>query len=56
MLRYIQRDVPLSFEQALALGRGGGGIGGSRTLPSPLPNGHKPRTIRRDDSDEDDWC
>ncbi|XP_077299455.1 calcium voltage-gated channel subunit cacophony [Arctopsyche grandis] len=53
---YIQRDVPLSFEQALALGRGGGGIGGSRTLPSPLPNGHKPRTIRRDDSDEDDWC
>ncbi|NP_001159376.1 voltage-dependent calcium channel type A subunit alpha-1 [Apis mellifera] len=47
---------PLSFEQAVAMGRGG------RLLPSPVPNGYKPqpqakqRTPRHSDSDEDDWC
>ncbi|XP_048506528.1 voltage-dependent calcium channel type A subunit alpha-1 isoform X25 [Athalia rosae] len=50
---------PLSFEQAVAMGRGG------RLLPSPVPNGYKPppsqpkqRTprSRHSDSDEDDWC
>ncbi|KAK6641658.1 hypothetical protein RUM44_013373 [Polyplax serrata] len=43
---------PLSFEQAVAIGRGG------RVLPSPLPNGYKPgqRPRRHSDSDEDDWC
>lgn len=42
--------MPLSFEQALALGRG--------ALGRALPNGHKPRAPRlgRRDSDEDDWC
>ncbi|XP_028169286.1 voltage-dependent calcium channel type A subunit alpha-1 [Ostrinia furnacalis] len=50
-------EAPLSYEAALALGRGGG----SRALPSPaggaprLPNGYKPRA-RHSDSDEDDWC
>lgn len=35
------RIEPLSFEQALAMGRGvGGGVG--RQLPSPMPNGYKP--------------
>lgn len=34
------RIEPLSFEQALALGRGSGGVG--RQLPSPMPNGYKP--------------
>ncbi|XP_072935176.1 voltage-dependent calcium channel type A subunit alpha-1 isoform X2 [Epargyreus clarus] len=48
-------EAPLSYEAALALGRGGG-----RALPSPapaprLPNGYKPRA-RHSDSDEDDWC
>ncbi|XP_066587016.1 voltage-dependent calcium channel type A subunit alpha-1 isoform X8 [Prorops nasuta] len=51
---------PLSFEQAVALGRGG------RLLPSPVPNGYKPQPqtqpkqraprSRHSDSDEDDWC
>lgn len=42
----------MSFEQAVALGRGG------RILPSPIPNGFKPkqRKLRHSDSDEDDWC
>ncbi|CAK1548184.1 unnamed protein product [Leptosia nina] len=50
-------EAPLSYEAALAMGRGGG----ARALPSPgsagprLPNGYKPRT-RHSDSDEDDWC
>lgn len=35
------RAEPLSFEQALAMGRGGMG-GGGRQLPSPMPNGFKP--------------
>ncbi|XP_063907007.1 voltage-dependent calcium channel type A subunit alpha-1 isoform X5 [Zophobas morio] len=45
--------APLSFEQAVALGRGG------RMLPSPVPNGYKPkptRSSRHSDSDDDDWC
>lgn len=47
--------VPLSFEQAVAIGRGG------RMLPSPVPNGFKPPPLpleceRHSDSDEDDWC
>ncbi|XP_023245623.1 voltage-dependent calcium channel type A subunit alpha-1 [Copidosoma floridanum] len=47
---------PLSFEQAVAMGRGG------RILPSPVPNGFKPQTKQRaprsrhSDSDDDDWC
>ncbi|XP_063223249.1 voltage-dependent calcium channel type A subunit alpha-1 [Bacillus rossius redtenbacheri] len=44
---------PLSFEQAVAIGRGG------RLLPSPVPNGYKPgqqRRARHSDSDDDDWC
>ncbi|XP_011635066.1 voltage-dependent calcium channel type A subunit alpha-1 isoform X2 [Pogonomyrmex barbatus] len=49
---------PLSFEQAVAMGRGG------RLLPSPVPNGYKPQPqskqraprTRHSDSDEDDWC
>lgn len=52
---------PLSFEQAVAMGRGG------RLLPSPVPNGYKPQIsqaakqqrtprARHSDSDEDDWC
>lgn len=36
------RLEPLSFEQALAMGRGLGGVGGGRQLPSPMPNGYKP--------------
>ncbi|XP_032666769.1 voltage-dependent calcium channel type A subunit alpha-1 isoform X2 [Odontomachus brunneus] len=51
---------PLSFEQAVAMGRGGMG----RMLPSPVPNGYKPQPqskqrtprSRHSDSDEDDWC
>lgn len=48
-------SVPLSFEQAVAIGRGG------RLLPSPVPNGYKPPPLPRErdrhsDSDEDDWC
>ncbi|XP_025161930.1 voltage-dependent calcium channel type A subunit alpha-1 isoform X16 [Harpegnathos saltator] len=51
---------PLSFEQAVAMGRGGIG----RMLPSPVPNGYKPQPhskqktpkSRHSDSDEDDWC
>uniref|UniRef100_A0ABD2XF12 Uncharacterized protein n=1 Tax=Trichogramma kaykai TaxID=54128 RepID=A0ABD2XF12_9HYME len=47
---------PLSFEQAVAMGRGG------RMLPSPVPNGYKPQSksrtarTRHSDSDDDDWC
>ncbi|XP_057324911.1 voltage-dependent calcium channel type A subunit alpha-1 isoform X2 [Microplitis mediator] len=59
-------QCPLSFEQAVAMGRGG------RLLPSPVPNGFKPQQSqtagglssskqriprsRHSDSDEDDWC
>lgn len=60
-----QYEEPLSFETAVAVGRGG------RQLPSPLPNGYKPGQRGREptapilskdmgprhsDSDEDDWC
>ncbi|XP_069690114.1 voltage-dependent calcium channel type A subunit alpha-1 isoform X22 [Periplaneta americana] len=48
-----QQQCPLSFEQAVAIGRGG------RMLPSPVPNGYKPgqqRRSRHSDSDDDDWC
>ncbi|XP_071647027.1 voltage-dependent calcium channel type A subunit alpha-1 isoform X16 [Temnothorax longispinosus] len=53
---------PLSFEQAVAMGRGG------RALPSTVPNGYKPQPkpqakrapresrSRHSDSDDDDWC
>lgn len=41
---------PLSYEQAVALGRGG------RSLPSPVPNGLKPRGCLSDSEDDDDWC
>ncbi|KAL3280074.1 hypothetical protein HHI36_017581 [Cryptolaemus montrouzieri] len=45
-------QAPLSFEQGVALGRGG------RMLPSPVPNGYKPKPnrSRHSDSDDDDWC
>ncbi|XP_076258409.1 calcium voltage-gated channel subunit cacophony isoform X6 [Rhynchophorus ferrugineus] len=45
-------QAPLSFEQAVQLGRGG------RMLPSPVPNGYKPKPSRsrHSDSDDDDWC
>lgn len=46
-------QAPLSFEQAVAMGRGG------RMLPSPVPNGYKPKPpnrSRHSDSDDDDWC
>ncbi|EDW00502.1 GH11826 [Drosophila grimshawi] len=49
-LEYI---APLSFEQALAMGRTG------RVLPSPVLNGFKPKSglnARHSDSDEEDWC
>ncbi|XP_065346993.1 voltage-dependent calcium channel type A subunit alpha-1 isoform X9 [Cloeon dipterum] len=38
-------EEPLSFEQAMAMGRGGPGLlsgGSGRQLPSPVPNGYKP--------------
>ena len=38
----VQRVEPLSFEQALAIGRGAGAAGAGRQLPSPMPNGYKP--------------
>ncbi|XP_011506186.1 PREDICTED: voltage-dependent calcium channel type A subunit alpha-1 [Ceratosolen solmsi marchali] len=49
---------PLTFEQAVLLGRGG------RLLPSTVPNGFKPQLqikqrvlcSRHSDSDDDDWC
>lgn len=46
--------TPLSFEQALAMGRTGRGV-----LPSPVLNGYKPKGGlhgRHSDSDEEDWC
>lgn len=59
---------PLSFEAAVALGRGGGlSTAASRTIPSPVPNGyastttprarhHGMRARRHSDSDDEDWC
>ncbi|CAG4926327.1 unnamed protein product [Colias eurytheme] len=46
-------EAPLSYEAALAMGRGGG-AGAAGAAPR-LPNGYKPRA-RHSDSDEDDWC
>ncbi|XP_037808967.1 voltage-dependent calcium channel type A subunit alpha-1 isoform X3 [Lucilia sericata] len=49
-LEYV---APLSFEQAVAMGRTG------RVLPSPVMNGYKPKGglhARHSDSDEEDWC
>jgi hypothetical protein len=43
---YNRYEEPLSFEQAMAIGRGGGillgGTHHGRQLPSPVPNGYKP--------------
>lgn len=50
----MEHTVPLSYEQALAMGRTGG-----RVLPSPVLNGYKPKGglhARHSDSDEEDWC
>lgn len=49
----VPHGAPLSFEQAVAMGRGG------RLLPSPVPNGYKPKPTspsRKSDSDDEDWC
>uniref|UniRef100_A0A8D9A5M4 Voltage-dependent L-type calcium channel subunit alpha n=1 Tax=Cacopsylla melanoneura TaxID=428564 RepID=A0A8D9A5M4_9HEMI len=53
---YPYKSPPLSFEQAVQIGRG-------RILPSPVLNGFKPNPMpepfkrsRHSDSDEDDWC
>lgn len=44
-------EEPLSFEQAMAMGRGGPGpgllSGSGRQLPSPVPNGFKPGSAER---------
>ncbi|XP_052870004.1 voltage-dependent calcium channel type A subunit alpha-1-like isoform X5 [Anopheles cruzii] len=50
----MEQSVPLSYEQALAMGRTGG-----RVLPSPILNGYKPKGAlhsRHSDSDDEDWC
>jgi hypothetical protein len=50
----MEHQVPLSYEQALAMGRTGG-----RSFPSPVLNGYKPKgglPTRHSDSDEEDWC
>lgn len=51
IFRFIYH-TPLSFEQALAMGRTG--------RPSPVLNGYKPKgggyRSRHSDSDEEDWC
>ncbi|XP_055541637.1 voltage-dependent calcium channel type A subunit alpha-1-like isoform X6 [Wyeomyia smithii] len=51
----MEHHVPLSYEQALAMGRTGG-----RVLPSPILNGYKPKgglhSSRHSDSDDEDWC
>lgn len=61
----MEHRVPLSYEQALAMGRSGG-----RVLPSPILNGYKPKggggggggsaiglhSSRHSDSDDEDWC
>lgn len=54
LLQRLECHAPLSFEQALAMGRTG------RVLPSPVLNGYKPAGGlpggRHSDSDEEDWC
>ncbi|XP_029732725.1 voltage-dependent calcium channel type A subunit alpha-1 isoform X18 [Aedes albopictus] len=51
----MEHQMPLSYEQALAMGRTGG-----RVLPSPILNGYKPKgglhSSRHSDSDDEDWC
>lgn len=56
LLQRLEYHTPMSFEQALAMGRTG-------VLPSPVINGFKPKgglsglpTGRHSDSDEEDWC
>lgn len=54
LLQRLEYHAPLSFEQALAMGRTG------RVLPSPVLNGYKKSNNgfpgRHSDSDEEDWC
>ncbi|XP_025989217.2 voltage-dependent calcium channel type A subunit alpha-1 isoform X2 [Solenopsis invicta] len=57
-LSSMQPNHPLSFEQALAIGRSG------RMMSNPVLNGYKPQPQSKQrapsswhsDSDEDDWC
>lgn len=57
LLQRLEYHTPMSFEQALAMGRTG-------ILPSPVINGLKPKgglsggvqSGRHSDSDEEDWC
>lgn len=57
LLQRLEYHTPMSFEQALAMGRTG-------ILPSPVINGYKPKGLggsglqggRHSDSDEEDWC
>lgn len=56
LLQRLEYRTPMSFEQALAMGRTG-------ILPSPVRNGYKPKGLsgglpsgRHSDSDEEDWC
>lgn len=56
LLQRLEYHTPMSFEQALAMGRTG-------ILPSPVLNGYKPKGLagglpagRHSDSDEEDWC
>lgn len=54
LLQRLEYHAPLSFEQALTMGRTG------RLLPSPVLNGYKRSSNgfpgRHSDSDEEDWC
>lgn len=58
LLQRLEYHTPMSFEQALAMGRTG-------VLPTcePVINGYKPKGLggglasgRHSDSDEEDWC
>lgn len=56
LLQRLEYHTPMSFEQALAMGRTG-------ILPSPILNGYKQKGLvggmhsgRHSDSDEEDWC
>lgn len=48
----MEHSVPLSYEQALAMGRTGRMLGGS-----PVLNGYKTKGLhaRHSDSDDEDW-
>ncbi|KAG5672200.1 hypothetical protein PVAND_002347 [Polypedilum vanderplanki] len=50
----MEHVVPLSYEQALAMGRTGRMLGGG----SPVLNGYKSKGLhaRHSDSDDEDWC